>query len=118
MLTYIVINQIIVYLMTYKNISWKIKKITIIIKLFLLFFSYIIKLSYLKKIYCILNLLDSTNLEHLMKESLKYKNTYISSIYKNIIDTLNSTQDPNTKTCYLFRRKIIGPYTASVLVQK
>ncbi|CZT99645.1 hypothetical protein PFBG_04225 [Plasmodium falciparum 7G8] len=82
------------------------------------FFSYIIKLSYLKKIYCILNLLDSTNLEHLMKESLKYKNTYISSIYKNIIDTLNSTQDPNTKTCYLFRRKIIGPYTASVLVQK
>ncbi|SOV80922.1 conserved Plasmodium membrane protein, unknown function [Plasmodium reichenowi] len=81
-------------------------------------FSYIIKLSYLKKIYYILNLLDSINLEHLMKESLKYNNTYISSIYQNIMDTLNTTQDPNTKTCYLFRRKIIGPYTASVLVQE
>ncbi|SOV16792.1 conserved Plasmodium membrane protein, unknown function [Plasmodium gaboni] len=81
-------------------------------------FSYIIKLSYLKKIYYILNLLDSTNLEDLMNESLKYNNTYITSIYKNIIDTLNNTQHPNSKRCYLFRRKIIGPYTASLLLQK
>ncbi|SOV79561.1 conserved Plasmodium membrane protein, unknown function [Plasmodium sp. gorilla clade G3] len=82
------------------------------------FFSYIIKLSYLKKIYYILNLLDSTNLEDLMNQSLNNNNRYISSIYKNIMDTLNSNEDPNSKISYLFRRKIIGPYTASVLVQK
>ncbi|CRH02907.1 conserved Plasmodium protein, unknown function [Plasmodium relictum] len=75
---------------------------------------YFIKLRYIKKIKFILNILDKVDLNPLMKESLYANNKYVSLIYLNILHTLNNLKN-FSNTSFTFNRKIIEPFTISLL---
>ncbi|CRG97117.1 conserved Plasmodium protein, unknown function [Plasmodium gallinaceum] len=76
---------------------------------------YFIKLIYIRKINILLKILDEVNLNTLMKESLYASNKYVSSIYLNILHILNNSKNFSDNISFSFNRKIIEPFTISLL---
>ncbi|SCQ17290.1 conserved Plasmodium protein, unknown function [Plasmodium ovale] len=73
------------------------------------------KLEHVRNIYALFPILDQVNLNPLMQESLEGKNMFVSNIYLHILNCMNDSFKSAKNGSFVFKRRIIGPYTISEL---
>ncbi|VWU51666.1 conserved membrane protein, unknown function [Hepatocystis sp. ex Piliocolobus tephrosceles] len=79
-------------------------------------FYFFIKLKHIKQLFSLINILEEINDHTMMNQMLCRNHIYLNNIYLNILNIINHSNyyEKNEKK-FVFHRRIVGPYTVSVL---